>query len=488
MLHVLVADRDAATLAALKRALDLSGYQSTYVSTWQRASTLLRRADRDGESSRFDVLVCDVETAALTSSEIVRRSKAASPRTEIILTTGRPSVRDAIAAIRAQAADYLPKPIETQALLERLLALARVARVGKAREVTPGPVPSLPAPPAPAVSVTRVTPAPGPAAAAAVAGDDMVGDSAAMVRLRARIAAIADSDTAVLVTGESGTGKELVARAMHQSSRRASHPLVTVNAAALPQGLVEAELFGHERGAFTGADRRREGRFVAADGGTLFLDEIGDLPLEAQVKLLRVLQEGTFEPLGSNRTQRVDVRMVSATNHDLRALCRQGRFREDLYYRLRVFEVMVPPLRERISDLPLLVDHILRRFGRQGEAHPVVSPATWAALRRYPFPGNVREHENVIHHAVTLARGSLEIAPAHLPPEIQERRPLEDTPTPSLSQAVEQFERAYIQRALALAGGEKKKAAQILGISRQCLYQKLAVTGPGPGGDGPAMG
>jgi DNA-binding NtrC family response regulator len=480
MLYVLVADRDAATLAALKRALDLSGHQSTYVSTWQRASALLRRGRPDGiddsEGNRFDVLICDVETAALTSNEIVRRSKAASPRTEIILTTGRPSVREAIAAIRAQAADYLPKPVETQVLLERLAALVRVVRVGRAEATSRTPTPTpLPAP------VATSTPA--------RVGDaeDMVGQSAAMVGLRARIAAIADSDTAVLVTGESGTGKELVARAMHRSSRRAAQPLVTVNAAALPQGLVEAELFGHERGAFTGADRRREGRFVAADRGTLFLDEIGDLPLEAQVKLLRVLQEGTFEPLGSNRTQRVDVRVVSATNRDLRALCRQGRFREDLFYRLRVFEVLVPPLRERIGDLPMLVDHILRRFGRPGEAHPVVSQAAWEALRRYAFPGNVRELENIIHHAITLARGSLEIMPAHLPPEIQEPRPRETTPTPSLSQAVEEFERAYIQRALALAGGEKKKAAQILGISRQCLYQKLAVPVPDPGGNGPAV-
>jgi DNA-binding NtrC family response regulator len=482
MLYVLVADRDAATLAALKRALDVSSYQFTYVSSWQRASTLLRRTYREGDGARFDVLVCDVETAGLTSSEIVRRSKAASPRTEIILTSSRPSVREAIAAIRAQAADYLPKPIETQALLERLSTLARVPRVAGAA-AAPAPAPRPP--------VAMPTPAPSRPRSRAedVAGDDMVGDSSAMLRLRARIAAIADTDTAVLVTGESGTGKELVARAMHQSSRRAAHPLVTVNAAALPQGLVEAELFGHERGAFTGADRRREGRFVAADGGTLFLDEIGDLPLEAQVKLLRVLQEGAFEPLGSDHTQRVDVRLVSATNRDLRALCRQGRFREDLYYRLRVFEVMVPPLRERIGDLRLLVEHILRRFGRQGEAYPVVSTAAWEALRCYPFPGNVRELENIIHHAVTLARGCLEITPAHLPAEIQERRPREDTPTPSLSQAVEQFERAYIQRALALAGGEKKKAAQILGISRQCLYQKLAVTAPpGPGGDGSAMG
>jgi DNA-binding NtrC family response regulator len=483
MLNVLVADKDAATLATLEDALGRSGHRTTHVATWQRASTLLRR---NGQApGRFDLLICDVETAGLTGSEVVRRCKAVSPLTEIILTTARPSVREAIAAIRLKAADYLAKPLEPQTLLERLASLARVPR----------PEPDGLAAAAPADNGAAA----GAGLLAAPAGNgnglhtadpvyEIVGQSPAIVSLRARISAIADSDTAVLISGESGTGKELVARALHQASRRAHRPLVTINAAALPQGLVEAELFGHERGAFTGADRRREGRFLAADGGTLFLDEIGDLPLDAQVKLLRVLQEGSFEPLGSNKTVRVDVRVLSASNRDLRVLCRQGRFREDLYYRLRVFEVAVPTLAERITDLPLLVDRFLRKFTRPDDVHAIVSRAAWDALRRYPFPGNVRELENVIHHAVTLSRGCLEITPLHLPAEIQAGRPAEETPTPSLSQAVEEFERAYIQRALALAGGEKKKAAQILGISRQCLYQKLAHPGADPGSGDPASG
>ena len=305
-----------------------------------------------------------------------------------------------------------------------------------------------------------------------------MGQSAEMVQLRERIAAIADSDTAVLITGESGTGKELVARALHRESRRTHRPVVTVNAAALPAGLVEAELFGHERGAFTGADRRRDGRFLAAHSGTLFLDEIGDLPLGAQAKLLRVLQEGTFEPLGSSKTLRVDVRLISATNRDLEAMVAAGRFREDLLFRLRVFEITVPPLRQRVADLPLLVARLLDRLARPGEQRPPLSAAAWDALMRYPFPGNVRELENTLTHALVMARGQPEILPRHLPAEVAEHAEAIRTPGPaarnSLSAAVEQFERAYIQRALEMTGGEKKKAAQILGISRQCLYQKIA--------------
>jgi two-component system, NtrC family, response regulator AtoC len=249
---------------------------------------------------------------------------------------------------------------------------------------------------------------------------------------------------------------------------------VTVNAATLPLPLIEAELFGHERGAFTGADRRREGRFLAANGGTLFLDEIGDLPLEAQVKLLRVLQEGCFEPLGSNKSVRVDVRVMSATHRDLGAMCREGKFREDLLYRLKVFEVETPPLRDRMSDLPMLVDRFLTKFTRPGEVRRPLSQPAWNALRAYPFPGNVRELENTIQHAATLARARGEIDLPELPEEIVEfRLPVDKTPAPSLSQAVEQFEREYILRALAASGGQKKRAAQLLGISRQCLYQKL---------------
>jgi two-component system response regulator HydG len=445
MLNILIADQDPSVLDALASGLTLAGHAPIPVTTWEQAEAHAR-------GTGFDVAICDIETCRLDGQAVVRRLKHLAPAMEVILTTSRASVREAISTIRAAAADYLPKPVELGHLLQRLADLV-AGRRADVDILTPGPD----------VLEERT---------------GLVGKSPEMVQLRGRIGAIADSDTAVLVTGESGTGKELVARALHRESRRAGGPMITVNAAALPATLVEAELFGHERGAFTGADRRRDGRFLAAHNGTLFLDEIGDLPLGAQAKLLRVLQEGTFEPLGTSKTMRVDVRLISATNRDLAAMAAAGRFREDLLFRLCVFEIVVPPLRQRVADLPALVMRLLERLGRPGEERPPLAAATWEALMRYPFPGNVRELENTLTHALVMSRGKPEILPRHLPAELNEHAEAARTPGPaarnSLSDAVEQFERAYIRRALEVAGGEKKKAAQILGISRQCLYQKIA--------------
>jgi DNA-binding NtrC family response regulator len=449
MLNILIADQDLSVLDSLTAALTRAGHAPVPVTSWDQAVAHAR-------GMGFDVAICDIETCNLEGQALVRSLKQLAPPMEVILTTSRASVREAIATIRAAAADYLPKPLDLGPLLQRLAKLVDGSRR------------SLPDVPDSRTSTPELL----------EERSGMVGQSPEMVQLRGRIAAIAESDTAVLVTGESGTGKELVARSLHRESRRNAGPMVTVNAAALPAGLVEAELFGHERGAFTGADRRRDGRFLAAHNGTLFLDEIGDLPLGAQTKLLRVLQEGTFEPLGSSKTLRVDVRLISATNRDLEAMVATGHFREDLLFRLRVFEINVPPLRQRVADLPLLVARLLDRLGRPGERRPPLAAAAWEALMRYPFPGNVRELENTLTHALVMSRGQAEILPRHLPPEVAEHAQASRTPGPaarnSLSVAVEQFERAYIQRALEMTGGEKKKAAQILGISRQCLYQKIA--------------
>jgi DNA-binding NtrC family response regulator len=449
MLNILIADQDLSVLGSLTTRLAHAGYAATPVTSWEQAVAHTRGAG-------FDVAICDIETCGLEGQAVVRSLKQLAPPMEVILTTSRATVREAISTIRAAAADYLPKPLDVGHLLQRLTNLV----VGRRATLPDFPEAGTPAP----ETLEQRT--------------GMVGRSAEMVQLRSRIGAIAGSDTAVLVTGESGTGKELVARALHRESRRATGPMITVNAAALPGGLVEAELFGHERGAFTGADRRRDGRFFAAHNGTLFLDEVGDLSLGAQAKLLRVLQEGTFEPLGSSKTLRADVRLISATNRDLEAMVAAGRFRADLLFRLRVFEITVPPLRQRVDDLPLLVARLLDRLGRPGEQRPALSAAAWDALMRYPFPGNVRELENTLTHALVLSRGQPEILPRHLPAEVADHARAMRTPGPaarnSLSAAVEQFERAYIQRALEMTGGEKKKAAQILGISRQCLYQKIA--------------
>jgi DNA-binding NtrC family response regulator len=460
MLRILIAGADPAVAGPIRTLVAASGRSVVFARERDEAFALLR-------SEVFDVVVVDVEPGEIEGQGLVRRLHGISPHASLIVTTGTPSVDEAVMAIKEGARDYLPRPIDASRLraeLERREEQRAVKSVVAAAHAND----------------SEVDPD---------AADAIVGRSAEIVRLRERIGAVADSDGAVLITGESGTGKELVAQSIHRHGRRRGRALVAVNCAALPPALMEAELFGHERGAFTGADRRRDGRFLAADRGTLFLDEVGDLPLEAQVKLLRVLQEGVFEPVGSDRSVRVDVRVLSATNRDLRALVREGRFREELYYRLRVFELAVPALRDRAPDLPLLVERFLAQFVRRGEIRPTLSPAAWVALMAYPFPGNVRELQNAINHAVTLARGQGQIDLVHLPAEIRDAEDTSGAESSSLFRAVERFEREFIRRALAITGGEKKRAAQILGISRKCLYQKLGHFGgvavraaDGPGG------
>jgi len=284
----------------------------------------------------------------------------------------------------------------------------------------------------------------------------------------------------VLITGESGTGKELVARTLHERSSRRARPFIAVNCAAFPETLLEAELFGHERGAFTGAVKRRDGRFKAADGGTLLLDEIAEVPPPAQAKLLRVLQEGTVEPLGTNESTRVDVRIISATHRNLRERIKEGRFREDLYYRLNVLDIEIPPLRERRGDLPLLLQYFMARFSPAGKAPPAISPRAWAVLSQYAFPGNVREFAHAIEHAVVLSGGN-EIDIEHLPGGIAGASDSNGNSSAgnlrSLGVALKEFEKEYLVRALTQAGGKKMKAAEILGISRKNLWEKLRLHG-----------
>ncbi len=282
---------------------------------------------------------------------------------------------------------------------------------------------------------------------------------------------VAESDATVLITGPTGSGKELVARAIHNLSPRAEGPFVTVNCAALPDTLLESELFGYVRGAFTDARRDKPGRFALAQGGTLFLDEIGDISPALQVKLLRVLQDRVYEPLGATRSVRADVRVLAATNKDLKGLVSQGRFRDDLYYRLNVIEIRLPPLRERLEDIPLLVDHFIERFNAEkGRRITGVSPAAMRALMRHSWPGNVRELENAIEHAFILCRsGPIDLA--HLPPHIAGEASPEppSRPFPSLEEA----EAFAIREALAAHGGNRRKTAQALGIHKTTLLRKM---------------
>jgi DNA-binding NtrC family response regulator len=405
-------------------------------------------------ATRFDVVVSDIRLPKHDGIAVFRRARRESPQTDVILMTSFAAVPQAVAAMKEGAYDYLTKPFEADELLSRLDRIA--AKHALERELED--------------------------ARATLEGSDaamtIVGESPPMARLRDRIAMVAASDAPVLVTGESGTGKELVARMLHTRSARRGAAFVAVNCAAFPETLLEAELFGHERGAFTGAAKKRDGRFKAAHGGTLLLDEIAETPLAAQAKLLRVLQEGTIEPLGTNESVKVDVRVVSATNRDLKRRIADGLFREDLYYRLNVVNIVLPPLRERRADLPLLLHHFLRRFVPAAEPLPELSLRAWAVLTTYAFPGNVRELSHAVQHAVVLAHGST-IDLEHLPEDIvgaSVATPLPDDVAP-LNAAIKRFEREYLLRALAAAGGKRVRAAELLGISRKNLWEKLRAHG-----------
>jgi DNA-binding NtrC family response regulator len=409
-------------------------------------------------SKVFDVVICDVRLPKIDGLTLFRRIRQESPSTDVILMTAYAEVADAVAALKQGAFDYLTKPFDIDELLlqihrisehralRRELEQARVELSGRKPEVA------------------------------------LIGQSPPMRRVDGLIEMVAASEAPVLVTGESGTGKELVARLLHERSARHEKPFVVVNCGALSETLIEAELFGHERGAFTGAVKRREGRFKAADGGTVFLDEIAELPLSAQAKLLRVLQEGTFEPLGTNTTVRVDVRVVSATHRNLKERITVGAFREDLYYRVNVIEIALPPLRERPGDLSLLVQYFLQRFTPKGRPIPTVSPAAWAALSQYQYPGNVRELSHAIEHAVVLSGGA-EIDVRHLPASmIAATMPVGRTGPEAggaapeirpLHIALREFEREYLVRAMAQASGKRVRAAEMLGISRKSLWEKL---------------
>jgi DNA-binding NtrC family response regulator len=448
MLDVLLVDDERSIRLSVGDAMRAAGHRLTVAADGAEALALV-------ESQVFDVVVSDIRLPKVDGLTVFRRVRQLSPTTDVILITAYGAVTDAVSALKEGAQDYLLKPFETEEILVRLERIAERRNLRKELEA----------------ARTEL--------AARVEGPSLIGSSPLMARLRERIETIAGSDAPVLITGETGSGKELVARSLYELSPRRGKPFVAVNCAAFPETLLEAELFGHERGAFTGAMRRREGRFQAANGGVLFLDEIGEIPPTSQAKLLRVLESGRVEPLGTNTAVALDVRLLSATNRNLRERIAEGRFREDLYYRLNVLDVTIPPLRERRADLPLLVEHFLRRYTPRGDARPSLSPQTWAVFSEYAFPGNVRELEHAVERAVVLARGS-EIQLEHLPNDMVKTLPaLEGTPNGirPLAAAMRDFERAYLLQALAAADGKKARAAAILGISRKSLWEKLRGSG-----------
>jgi two-component system response regulator AtoC len=450
MLDILLVDDEPDFRMLVADALREAGHRVTTAANGAEGLTLVSQ-------NVFDVTICDIRLPKVDGLTLFRRVRQESPSTDVILITAHATVTDAVAALKEGAYDYITKPFDVD---EIILQMERIAGQRALRRELEQARAEL---------------------SQRKSGSAIVGRSPPMLRLADRIDTIAQSDAPVLITGESGTGKELVARTLHERSSRRSKAFVAVNCAAFPETLLEAELFGHERGAFTGAVKRRDGRFKAADGGTLLLDEIAEIPLPAQAKLLRVLQEGTVEPLGTNESMRVDVRIISATHRNLRDRIREGRFREDLYYRLNVLDIEIPPLRERRGDMPLLLQHFLSKFATAGKQPPGIAPRAWAVLSQYAFPGNVREFAHAVEHAVVLASGG-EIGVEHLPAGITgaiegEAGPGGGSSLRSLGVAMKEFEKEYLLRALSQAGGKKMKAAEILGISRKNLWEKLRLHG-----------
>jgi two-component system NtrC family response regulator len=388
----------------------------------------------------------------MSGLDLVKAVREITPEASIVVITAYGTVDTAVAAIKFGAADYLTKPVNLDELLYRVEQVRDRRRLlSENRELREA-----------LETHHRI--------------EGIIGEGGRMLEVFSMVRRVASSEATVLIRGESGTGKELIAKAIHYGSPRASGPMIRVNCAALPETLLESELFGHEKGAFTGAVATRKGRFELADGGTLFLDEIGDLPLLLQAKLLRVLQEKEFERIGSSNPVRVNVRILAATHRVLEALVKAGQFREDLYYRLNVVTISLPPLRERREDLPLLMDHFLRLFAEKNQK--TIRGFTQDAremLLRYDYPGNVRELENIIERAVVLTRDDV-IGRADLPLTTQALEG-EDRKQASLPATVEAVERKMITEALARSGGIQTRAAEILGISERTLRYKLTKYG-----------
>ncbi|MDG9927639.1 MULTISPECIES: sigma-54 dependent transcriptional regulator [Pseudomonas] len=380
MPHILIVEDETIIRSALRRLLERNQYQVSEAGSVQEAQERY-------SIPTFDLVVSDLRLPGAPGTELIKLAEG----TPVLIMTSYASLRSAVDSMKMGAVDYIAKPFDHDEMLQ---AVARILRDNQeARRNPPGEAPSKPA---------------GKANGAAAEGDiGIIGSCAAMQDLYGKIRKVAPTDSNVLVQGESGTGKELVARALHNLSRRAKAPLISVNCAAIPETLIESELFGHEKGAFTGASAGRAGLVEAADGGTLFLDEIGELPLEAQARLLRVLQEGEIRRVGSVQSQKVDVRLIAATHRDLKTLAKTGQFREDLYYRLHVIALKLPPLRERGADvLEIAQAFLVRQCERMGREGLRFAHDAEQAIRHYPWPGNVRELENAIERSVILCEGN----------------------------------------------------------------------------------
>jgi DNA-binding NtrC family response regulator len=454
--RLLLVDDDEAACRLLAEVLQRESYEVVPTLSADEALALL------DESGPFDAILTDLRMPRTSGLDLLRIVRERDPAALVLVLTAFGDATAAGEAIRAGAYDFISKPYDIAALREtlgRALGRRRLVSISRSQGSAAGPESDD--------SGRPVEPA-------------LVGHSPAIIQVMKTLARVAPSHATVLVVGETGTGKELVARTIHRFSDRAERRFVAVNCSALAEGLLESELFGHVRGAFTGAAGARPGLFREADHGTLFLDEIGDISPGLQARLLRVLQEHEIVPVGSETAVHVDVRVLAATHRDLPELVRQGRFREDLYYRLNVVTLVLPPLRERRQDIPLLIDHFLRELAaRHGRGPVAVDPDAQYRLLGYAWPGNIRELQNVLERSMLLAEQDV-IGPEHLPPEVRPGASSLAAPTsappivePSPLRSLEEVDREHVLRVLGMTGGNREESARILGISRRTLSRMI---------------
>lgn len=437
---ILLVEDEKIVRVSLADALRAEGYTVLPVEDGGKAMSALAEAE-------FSLVITDIRLPEVSGIEILRKCLFEAPTTPVIMMTAFGTIKDAVEAMRIGAFDYITKPFD---LDEMLLT------VGKALELQSLTSENIRL----KKELSRYWGAP-----------NIIGESKAMQTIFGLLDKISRTDSTVLILGESGTGKELIASTIHYQSSRKKKPIIRVNCAALPGELIESELFGYEKGAFTGAVARKPGRFDLADGGTIFLDEIGDLPLLTQTKILRVLEERTFERLGATQSSTVDVRIVAATNKDLQKEIEKGLFREDLYYRLNVIPVVMPPLRKRKDDIPLLIHAFARKFNDQLGTDVSFDPETIQVLMQYTFPGNVRELMNVIERCIALANDTI-IRRTDLPGHIAGSRG-QKTPLATLQEVTTEAEKNHIAQILRLTDGNRSKASAILGVSRKTLWEKI---------------
>lgn len=459
-LRVLVVDDEPNMRRVLEIMLSRRGYRTGAATDGQDAFEQLRETS-------YDLVISDLRMPGMNGIELLRALRAAGNEVPLIMITAQGTIESAVEAMRLGACDYLLRPFDVETLdlaISRVFATREMLRQQAFLRS----------------EIERTW-------------EGLVGASAPMQKVRQEIAQVAPTRASVLLSGETGTGKEVVARAIHRGSERRERLFVPINCAAIPAEMMESELFGHEKGAFTGALRQRIGKFELAEGGTLFLDEITEMPVGLQSKLLRVLQEGEVQRLGGNDTIRLDVRVIAASNRPPRQAIRDGRLREDLYFRLNVFSIELPALRQRREDIPALIEHFVAIHTGSGRTPPPVDPEVIAQLRGYDWPGNVRELANMVERALILSGGQ-RLSLAHFPADAAGAPatvPVDPAATPTdlaLDPAVEALEQRYLAAALRQAGGNKVRAAQILKISERSIWYKLKKYGLGSGEPAPQIG